>query len=260
MPTDPKPRKQPRPPSKGKLRAEALEQARRERKQRRRGDGLRLLGLRGGWIDPSSGGAAPTSAGGSAGGSPGAPSVPAPRPGQYSDMPGGGASFDDASFDGEGPGPETAARRGWHRLRGFRVTGLLLLGLILVVVLAIHGRSSTAGPALARNCATPALAVAPVTVAKNAVVRYTVAGPSSGQYAVAVDATAVRRASNGKYTAVSPVPGRKVEAVAMSTIGGCRKSGAFPIVLDPGTHQVNLLRVTPTGTSLVASRAVTVTP
>lgn len=251
MPTDPKPRKPPRPPSKGKLRAEALEQARRERKQQKRGSGLRLVGLRGGWLDPTAGTAAPTPPSSSTGGR----SVPAPRPGQYSDLPGGGASFD------EDPGAgRPAARRGWRRLLGFRITALLLLGLLVVVVFAIRGRSSTSGPALARSCAIPALAVAPAAVARNAVVRYTVAGPASGQYAVTVDATAVRRGADGKYTAVSPAAGRKVEAVAMSTIGGCRKSGAFPIVLDPGVHQVNLLRVTPTGTTVVASRPVTVTP
>lgn len=174
--------------------------------------------------------------------------APPAIPGQYSDL-------SRPPADLAVPG---ARRGGWRRAFGPRRTVVLLVALVVViVVVAAHrGRS---GPALARSCTTPALAVAPTAVAASGVVRYTATGPADALFAIALDAAGVRRRADGTYAAVGTAPGARSQAVGLGRLPGCRTSGAFVVQLAPGPHRVTMFRLTGATATPVASQPLTVT-
>jgi hypothetical protein len=135
---------------------------------------------------------------------------------------------------------------------------LLAVLVVLVVVVATHRARS--GPALARSCTAPALAVAPASVAASGVVRYTATGPADALFALALDASGVRRHADGTYAAVGAAPGARSQAVGLGRLHGCRASGAFIVQLGPGVHRLTMFRVTGATAAPVASQPLTVTP
>jgi hypothetical protein len=184
--------------------------------------------------------------------------APPARPGEFADAPDAGPDPRaglDAPSTLDGARPRTS---GWRRLLGLRVT-VILIGIVLVITyLATRGHS--AGPSLATSCTTPALAVEPTSVARHALVRFKVTGPSDQVYALAVDAAGIRRNPDGTYTALPPSPGVPVQAASRpGRLKNCAASGAFRVLVPAGPHTLRVFRLSGDRAEQVASRPLRVT-
>ena len=106
----------------------------------------------------------------------------------------------------------------------------------MIVVIALRNDSSS-GPALAKSCTTPAVALSSSSTGSGRGIDYAITGPASGEYVITVDATSVT--VQGDKVTVSPQAGFAV--AARRGLPKCGASGTLP-KLSAGPHQVQLFR------------------
>ncbi len=118
-----------------------------------------------------------------------------------------------------------------------RVIGTLVtLGALVVLLFALHN-NTTSGPALPTSCTTPAVALSSTSTGDGSGIEYTITGPKTGTYVVAVDAATVTI----KGSAADVTPGRAVAVSIHSGLGSCAAHGTLPD-LTSGAHEVELFR------------------
>jgi hypothetical protein len=111
---------------------------------------------------------------------------------------------------------------------------VVLVAVILVVALR---HDSPAGPAIAKSCTTPAVALSSSSTGNGRGIDYAITGPATGLYVVTVDATSV--STQGDNVTVGP---RGAIAIAEHRgLPKCGASGTLPTLAE-GPHQVELFR------------------
>jgi hypothetical protein len=112
----------------------------------------------------------------------------------------------------------------------------VVLGGLFALLVALH-KSSTSGPPLTTSCTTPAIALNSATTGDGTSLAYSITGPKTGTYVIAVDATTVT--IKGSAAEVTPSGGA---AVAIHQgLGSCTAHGNLPD-LPSGAHEVELFR------------------
>lgn len=119
---------------------------------------------------------------------------------------------------------------------GKALIALVAGGILLAVVIALRSPSKS-GPALARSCATTAIALSSKATGSGRGIDYAITGPQSGIYVVAVDAQTVTIRGDG----VVATPSGAFGAAIRQGLKGCSASGTLPD-LAPGPHTVVLFR------------------
>ncbi|MHB8339702.1 MAG: hypothetical protein ACYDB7_00810 [Mycobacteriales bacterium] len=141
-----------------------------------------------------------------------------------------------------------------------RLLALLLLGAVAIGL--IRGGTANQAPALARNCAVPALALSTYRVAANAPVEWSAVGPEGPRYLLVIDAVAAKITATGQVT-LTPAPGIPLAKVELASaplfLAGCKATGRFGALVPVGQHTVRLLELGPGGVAVVASKPLTVT-
>ena len=116
------------------------------------------------------------------------------------------------------------------------IATLVVVGALLVVVLALH-TPTTRGPALAKSCTRPAIALSASSTGDGTGIQYAITGPRTGTYVVAVDATTAT--VKGSSADVTPKNGF---AVAIHDgLSSCTAHNTLP-ALTSGSHDVELFR------------------
>lgn len=111
---------------------------------------------------------------------------------------------------------------------------MIFLAVVLVIALR---HNSPSGPAIAKSCTTPAVALSSSSTGSGRGIDYAITGPTAGQYVITVDATSV--SVRGENVSVSP---RGAIAIAVHQgLPKCGASGTLPTLPD-GPHQVELFR------------------
>jgi hypothetical protein len=119
-----------------------------------------------------------------------------------------------------------------------RVIGVLVtLGALVVLLLALHHDNPTSGPALPTSCTTPAVALSRTTTGDGTGIEYTVTGPKTGTYVIAVDAATV----TVKGSSADLTPSNAVAVSIHNGLGSCTAHGTLPD-LTSGAHDVELFR------------------
>jgi hypothetical protein len=113
---------------------------------------------------------------------------------------------------------------------------LVALGALLTLLLALH-KSTATGPPLTKSCTTPAIALSAPATGDGTGIEYSITGPKTGRYVIAVDAATV--AVHG--SAADVTPGKAVAVAIHSGLGSCSAHGTLPD-LTSGTHDVELFR------------------
>jgi hypothetical protein len=116
------------------------------------------------------------------------------------------------------------------------ITVLVTMGALLALLVALN-RNTAHGPPLATNCQTPAIALSSTSTGDGTDIAYSITGPQTGTYVVAVDAATV--SVRGAGADVTPAA-----AIAVSIhrgLGSCKAHGTLPSVAE-GSHQVELFR------------------
>jgi hypothetical protein len=144
-----------------------------------------------------------------------------------------------------------------------RVGVKLFVGLVLLALLARAGLSRRPQPpAIAASCTTAAFALSATTVKQARPVSYTIVGPNDGRYVIGVNTTEFRHKPEGGYDPV-PVPGadplRDVVFDGVKPMKNCQRTGLFALPIRLGEARVSLYELTPTGTTELARKTVTVT-
>jgi hypothetical protein len=116
------------------------------------------------------------------------------------------------------------------------IAALVALGALLTLLLALH-TSKTTGPALAKSCTTPAIALSSSSTGDGTGIEYSITGPKTGTYVIAVDAATV----TVKGSAADVTPGKAVAVAIHKGLGSCAAHGTLPD-LTSGTHEVELFR------------------
>jgi hypothetical protein len=112
----------------------------------------------------------------------------------------------------------------------------VVLGALLTLLLALH-KSTTTGPSLTKSCTTPAIALSSSSTGDGTGIEYSITGPKTGTYVIAVDAATVAvHASTADVT-----PGNAVAVAIHNGLGSCTAHGTLPD-LTSGTHDVELFR------------------
>jgi hypothetical protein len=112
----------------------------------------------------------------------------------------------------------------------------VVLGALLTLLLALH-KSTTTGPPLARNCATPAIALSSSRAGDGTGIEYSITGPKAGVYVIAVDASSVTVKGSG----ADVTPANAVAVAIHNGLGSCTAQGTLPD-LTSGAHDVELFR------------------
>jgi hypothetical protein len=131
-------------------------------------------------------------------------------------------------------------RDGAHQPRmPSRKTLLVLLagGIVLAVLLALNAPTTRKGPPLATSCTTPAMALSSQVTGDGSNLEYSITGPPSGTYVVAVDAETVTVEGDG----VTATPKGAFATTARRGLKGCAANGSLP-TLSAGPHEVVLFR------------------
>jgi hypothetical protein len=113
---------------------------------------------------------------------------------------------------------------------------LLACIVVLAVALTLH-HSSRSGPGLATSCTTPAIALSSAATNGGNGISYSITGPQTGTYVVAVDAATVSVKGDG----VIATPKGAFGASIRQGLKGCSASGTLP-TLAAGPHAVVLFR------------------
>ncbi len=117
--------------------------------------------------------------------------------------------------------------------------------------------------ALTTSCTTPAFALSVDESLPRRPVRWSMTGPDTGVYVLAIDTVDFSRNANGTYSPL-PAPGvpkEEIQAASRPTrLGdGCRESGTFSVVSVPaGKHTVTMFRLTPDRAEKLTSAPFTV--
>lgn len=122
---------------------------------------------------------------------------------------------------------------------------VILAGVLAIVFLRTSSTSPT--PRLDADCTTPAFALSMETAEMGSPVEWTVVGPASERFALAVDAAGVQRGPTGRLTA-QPAAGLTLDDVQLASEleivpTGCRATGLFGVRVRPGEHTVTLFRL-----------------
>ncbi len=116
------------------------------------------------------------------------------------------------------------------------IAALVAFGALLTLLLALH-TSTVTGPPLAKSCTTPAIALSSGSTGDGTGIDYSITGPKSGRYVIAVDAATVAvRGSTADVT-----PGNAVAVAIHAGLGSCTAHGTLPD-LTSGSHEVELFR------------------
>ncbi|HEX4428237.1 MAG TPA: hypothetical protein VHZ96_03095 [Frankiaceae bacterium] len=116
------------------------------------------------------------------------------------------------------------------------ITVLVAFGALFTLLFALHS-STTTGPPLAKSCTTPAIALSATSTGDGTGIDYSITGPTSGTYVIAVDAATV--AVKGSAADVTP---RNAVAVSIHQgLSSCAAHGTLPD-LTSGAHEVELFR------------------
>jgi hypothetical protein len=116
------------------------------------------------------------------------------------------------------------------------VAVLLTMGALLALLVALN-KNTAHGPPLATNCRTPAIALSSTTTGDGTDITYSITGPRTGTYLVAVDAaTATVRGAGADVT-----PAKAIAVAIHRGLGSCKGHGTLPS-LAAGSHQVELFR------------------
>jgi hypothetical protein len=157
----------------------------------------------------------------------------------------------------ESAAPDALAARPRRRFLLKLFVGLMVLGLLARVGIARRPQP----PALAASCTTPAFALSATTVKQARPVSYTIVGPNDGRYVIGVNTTEFRHKAEGGY---DPVPLPDVDPVkdvvfeGVKPMKGCRRTGFFALPIRLGEARIALYELTPTGTTELARKTVTV--
>jgi hypothetical protein len=158
----------------------------------------------------------------------------------------------------DGSAPDALEARPRRRFLVKLLVGLAVLALFARVGLARRPQP----PALAASCATPAFALSATTVKQARPVSFTIVGPDDGRYVIGVNTTAFRHKPDGGYDPV-PLPGvdpvKDVVVVGVRPMKNCRRTGFFGLPVRLGDTRVTLYALTPTGTTELARKTITVT-
>lgn len=125
---------------------------------------------------------------------------------------------------------------------------MLLLG-IFAIGITLQLVRADGDIELTTSCTVPAFALSTDESAPGRPVRWSITGPDTGVYVLAVDTADFARNDNGTYSPL-PAPGvakEEIQAASRPTRLGeeCRESGTFSIVSVPaGAHTVTLFRLT----------------
>jgi len=118
-----------------------------------------------------------------------------------------------------------------------RVLIALLVGGVGLSLLVALNRPATKGPALAKSCNTPAVALESVTTGGGSSLRYAITGPSTGTYILTVDAKTARVQGDG----AAVTPARAIAVAVRGDLKGCTADGTLP-TLPAGAREVELFR------------------
>ncbi len=154
------------------------------------------------------------------------------------------------------PLPSTAGKAdGPHRRAPVPRPSKKLVSVFAVITVIVLGTPfllrAPAAPRLATSCTGPALAVSSSSAPANSVVRFSVTGPATASYALAIDATRLDPPPSGAGMPVA-VGGRLLATA--SGLRGCKGAGRFRVAVPPGEHRLVLFR----DTALAASLPLTV--
>ncbi len=123
---------------------------------------------------------------------------------------------------------------------------------------------NSGSPDVAVSCDAPAFALSKEETELGKAVQWTVTGPDSGVYFLALNVESFERAVDGTFSSV-PADGRpRSQTQQLSDdvdVGDdCRDTGVFGVLapVSAGDHTVGLFRRTPTTIERVATRALTV--
>lgn len=146
--------------------------------------------------------------------------------------------------------------------RSYGVVRRVLIGLVLLLGIAwIAAQQRPAAPELAADCAKPAFALSAEKVKQARLVQYTVVGPETKRYALAVGAARFTRNASGGWDPV-PLPGwqgRPLVAGGTGPLTGCRLAGQLGLPVPVGEHAVVLYELTDAGSLEVARKTIEVT-
>jgi hypothetical protein len=144
---------------------------------------------------------------------------------------------------------------------------LPLIALIVLAIILFRAFSASPPPALKTSCTQPAIALSTSSQKQHHTVRWSVTGPARSTFELTLGVSRVDVGPGGKLVFV-PDPGRdqKAEQRAgrqQTMPKGCKTSGAFGILVPPGSYTVRMFQlsgpVTAPTVSEVASEPLTVT-
>lgn len=144
--------------------------------------------------------------------------------------------------------PPTPSRRNLY----IALAGVIVVGTAVQVI-------GAASPDLATSCESAAFALSEAETPLGEPVQWTVTGPDTGAYFLALDVAEFTAQPDGTFTSV-PYAGRDRERTQQLSadidVGGdCRETGVFGVLapVRPGNHTVSLFRRTPGRIERVAS-------
>jgi hypothetical protein len=112
---------------------------------------------------------------------------------------------------------------------------VLLIVIVVGGIVFSFGGTSNSSPRLATSCTTPAAAVGDVNGSSD--LRYSITGPASGTYIVAIDAVAAKVVGDG----VDLTPKSATAVAIKKGLKDCKGDGALPSDVGTG-HQLVILR------------------